>query len=226
MNKNLLEKYSAEELEKKYNEFMELIENSFNGERLEQLKELYSSDNFGQELIVAPASGKLHYHNCYVGGYIDHINNVINNSKRASKFYEYAGGTIDWTEEELIFSAMHHDLGKLGDENGPYFIPQESVWHQEKQNEYFIHNPRIQWIGPTDRALYILNKFGIKFTWKEMLAIQLSDGLYDDKNAFNLKVYQHEKSLKTNLPHVIHVGDFISCQTERDTFIRDNGSFI
>lgn len=226
MKTTLLKPYSPEELGEKYDSFIELIEKYFSEDRESKLKELYSEENYGQELILAPASGKLHFHNCYVGGYIDHINNVINNSLKSMKFYKFAGGTVDFTEEEVVFAAMHHDLGKLGDENGPYYVGQESTWYQEKRHEYYTHNPKLQWMSPPDRAIYLLNKFQISMTWKEMLAIKLSDGLYDECNGFYLKTYSPEKELKTNLPYVIHMGDFISCRAEHDTFMREHGEMI
>jgi hypothetical protein len=226
MKNTLLQPYTPEELSSKYDDFIALIEKTFSGERAERLKVLYNEENFGQELILAPASGKLNFHNCYVGGYIDHINNVIDNSLKAMKFYEFAGGTVDFTEEELIFSAMHHDLGKLGDKTGPYYITQDSQWHQEKRNEYFTNNTKIQWMSPPDRAICLLSEFGISINWKEMLAIKLSDGLYDDGNSFYLKTYGPDKELKTNLPYVIHMGDFISCRAEHDTFMREHGDLI
>lgn len=227
MKKTILERYSPEELSQKYDCFIQFIKESFgqDSERTKGLLELYSENNLGQELVLAPAAGKLNYHNCYIGGYIDHIMNVINNSKVAAKFWKHAGGEVDFTDEELIFAAMHHDLGKLGDTDGPYYIPQESTWHQEKKLEYFTHNMNIQWMSPPDRAIYLLNKFGIKMTWKEMLGIKLADGLYDEGNAFYLKVFDASKRMKTNLPHVIHMGDFVSCCSERDTFIREYGEF-
>ena len=31
------------------------------------------------------------------------------------RLYKEAGGIIDFEQEELLFAAFHHDLGKLGD---------------------------------------------------------------------------------------------------------------
>lgn len=226
MKKSLLEKYTPDELDEKHSSFMKLIDDSFGKDRASKLKVMYNNDNLGQELVMAPASGKLNYHNCYIGGYIDHIMNVIENSKISSKFYEHAGGDIDFTEEELIFAAMHHDLGKLGDVDGPYYIPQESTWHQEKRHEYFTHNTNIQWMSPPERGLYLLNKFGVTFTWKEMLGIKLADGMYDESNAFYLKTFDPAKRLQTSIGYVIHMGDFVACCSERDTFMREHGDLF
>ena len=35
---------------------------------------------------------------------------------------------INFTNEELIFAALHHDLGKIGDlEGNDYYVPQERL---------------------------------------------------------------------------------------------------
>ena len=31
------------------------------------------------------------------------------------KIFQEAGGKVDFTQEELLFAAFHHDLGKLGE---------------------------------------------------------------------------------------------------------------
>ena len=54
------------------------------------------------------------YHNAYEGGYIDHVINVSRNAIRMMRLYKEAGGIIDFEQEELLFAAFHHDLGKLG----------------------------------------------------------------------------------------------------------------
>jgi len=223
---SILEKYSLSELTQKYDDFIQLISTSFSGKRKARLLEMYSDQNLGRELIVAPASSVLHFHNCYVGGYIDHINNVIKNSRIAAKFMASAGCTIDFTDEELLFAAIHHDLGKLGDDTGPYYVIQESEWHQRVKGEYFILNPKIQWMTTTDRGMYMLSKFEISMTWKELLAIRLADGLYDPTNLDYLKGFSFHKGLKTELPNVLHTGDFISCKGEHDTLIREHPSLF
>ena len=43
-----------------------------------------------------------------------------------------------FTQEELLFAAMHHDLGKLGDGTKPYYLPQDSEWHRKNKNETIL----------------------------------------------------------------------------------------
>ena len=180
--------------------------------RLDKLNEMY--ETFGEQLITAPASGRVHYHNAFPGGYLDHVVRVADASMKMATIYKSMGGVIDFTKQEMIFSALHHDLGKLGNEQGAYYLDQDSDWHR-KRGEMYKYNENIQYMPVTDRALYILQKFDISVTEKEWIAIKLSDGMYDDGNKAYLKnhgVYP----MKTNLPYIIHWADHMACTVERD----------
>lgn len=209
------------QIEENYNSFIEVLKEHFTGERLDGLLEMYKEENLGMQLAIAPAAGKVHFHYAHTGGYIQHIMNVERGSRGATKLLEALGGTVDFTEEERVFSALHHDLGKLGDETGPYYVPQTETWSIQKKGEVFKHNPNNQFWEVTDRALYNLQRYGVKVTWKETLAIKLSDGLYNEGNTFYLKGFNPNQQLRTNLPHVLHVGDFLSAHAEYDQWKRE-----
>jgi len=215
--------YTEKELFANYEKFLKQLEKFFSGERLQKLQHLYSENEYGYRAIMAPASAKEHFHNAYVGGYLDHIMNVLTTSFGVKKLYEARGGTIDFTDEELAFSAIHHDLGKLGDkEQGEYYQIQESDWHRKNRGEIFKFNPNLQYMDVVDRALFILQQYQIPCTWKETLAIKLSDGLYHEANSSYLKSYNPEHELKTNLPRLLHVADYISCRCEYDMWKLEN----
>jgi hypothetical protein len=80
-------------------------------ERYIKLKKMY--DAYGDRLIEAPASGKVHYHNAYVGGYIDHILHVHDAALDFARVLKKRGGWVDFTKAELVMAALHHDLWKL-----------------------------------------------------------------------------------------------------------------
>ena len=206
---------TEDDIQHNYNEFIKLVEKSFSGDRKEKLLKMYSNDGLGVELATAPASMMEHWHLATSGGYLIHIIHVIKNAFNIKKLWKDAGANIDFTDEELIFSAMHHDLGKLGDETGTYYKPQDQAWLQKK-GELYKMNPNIQYMEVTDRAIYNLQRYGIKFNYKEYLSIKTSDGLYNESNEKYLKVFRPELRLKTNLPHVIHLADFTSCRSEYD----------
>ena len=123
-----MNRYSETELKANYDKFIAILNKYFKGERLEKLLHMYSEEELGSNLAVSPASGSTFYHNAYIGGYIDHIFNVTKNALRMKKLFEEAGGKIDFTDEELVFSCLHHDLGKLGIKGELHYIPNDNDW--------------------------------------------------------------------------------------------------
>ena len=106
-----MKQLTEEQLLSNWNKLLQLVEDTFEGDRKERLLEMYK--HFEDRMVVAPASGKEEYHYCYAGGYVNHVLHVVETALEVSKTYEKVGGYKDWTDEELIFSAMHHDLGKV-----------------------------------------------------------------------------------------------------------------
>ena len=117
-----MKNYTAEQLQQNYDKFIEALKKVFKGERLKKLLHMYSEKELGTELTLAPASGRLQFHSAYAGGYIDHVLNVARNAYKLKKVYEETGIKVDFTDEELLFAAFHHDLGKLGNSEGPLYV--------------------------------------------------------------------------------------------------------
>lgn len=207
------------QLQENWDKLLKVIEDTFGDERKERLLEMY--EVLEDKMIVAPASSKEEYHNCYIGGYVDHVLHVIDCAKKMSKTYTDCGGNVIWTEEELVFSAMHHDLGKVGDLEGEYYIPQDNDWRRKTLGEVFTHNTEIQNMKVPDRALWLLQYFGIKCSINETLGIKLADGLYDDTNSYYMKVFDAKRSLKSHLPFIIHFSDHMATLTEYDEWKRN-----
>ena len=68
-------------------------------------------------------------------------------------------------------------------------------------------NTDLHWMGVTDRSLFLLQHFEIKYNQKECLAIKLSDGMYDDANIDYLKSF-NSMVLKQNF-HGLFTGQII-----------------
>lgn len=206
------------EIQQNFQEFLEFIKREFKGERQERLLEMYSEKNLGLSAAMSPASTCQHFHLCYPGGYLQHIMNVIRLSFASKKLFEVSGANIDFTDEEMVFSAMHHDLGKLGDpEFGEYYVPQNQDW-KYKKGEFYQMNPNLPYMEVTDRAIYLLQKHRIPMTWKEYLGIKLADGMFNEAVQPYLKQYNPDLYLKTNLPRVIHTADYTACRAEYDSW--------
>lgn len=200
-----------ERTEKNYTKFMQFINRD---SRSVRLLEMYT--DYGDELTTAPASGKKQFHACFPGGYLDHVVRVTETAVKLTKMYKEMGGTIDFSAEELVFAALHHDLGKLGVPGVPYYIDQESDWHK-KQGHLYAHNQDIGFMKVPDRAVFILQKYQIPMTENEWYGIKLADGLYDEANKNYLINYTHTDPIRTNLGSILHMADYLSTQVENDT---------
>ena len=207
--KNLTE----QQLLDNYQRLLNVVEENFDGERKEKILEMYKF--FEDRIVVAPASGKPNYHFCFVGGYVEHVLHIVETAKELVKVYEKVGGTIDFTMEELVFTALHHDLGKVGDLDGEYYLPQDDDWRRKKLNEWFTQNTDISFMSVTDRALYLLQHFGIKITQQEWIGIKCSDGMYDDANIQYFKTFKPEHAFESALPYIIHWADHMATVTEK-----------
>ena len=209
-------KHTEKQLEENYNKFLEALKKSFDGERLKKLLHMYSMDELGPNLMLSPASGNVNYHNAYEGGYIDHVINVSRNAIRMMRLYKEAGGIIDFEQEELLFAAFHHDLGKLGDVGNLHYIKNDSEWHIKNRGEVYKSNTDLSYLTHTDRTFFLLNKYGIQYTEKEYFGIKLTDGMYDEDNVKYLKTFDIKKAQRSNIAHLLHFADHMSTLIERD----------
>ena len=212
--KQLTEKQIIENWDK----LMKLIEDTFDGERKEKLLEMYKY--FEDRMSIAPASGKAHYHNAMVGGYVEHVLHVVDCALKIKKLWEEDGATINFTDEELIFAGMHHDLGKVGDLEEDYYIPQDSEWHRKNQGSIFKHNPKLQYMSVTDRSFFILQHFQIPMSESEYIGLRLTDGMYEDANKTYYMNYNPDWSLKSNIAYILHQADMMATHIEGDEWNR------
>ena len=212
--KQLTEKQIIENWEN----LMKLIEDTFDGERKEKLLAMYKY--FEDRMSIAPASGKAHYHNAMVGGYVEHVLHVSDCAVQIKKLWESNGAEINFTDEELIFAAMHHDLGKVGDLEEDYYIPQDSDWHRKNQGSIFKHNPKLQYMSVTDRAIFLLGHFQIPMTEWEYIGLRLTDGMYEEANKTYYMSYNPDWSLKSNIAYILHQADMMATHIEGDEWKR------
>lgn len=209
--------YGGDELIAKYDEFMALLKKVTTPSRYETLEWMYSEDELGPNLVTSPASSRPYFHNAYRGGYMDHVMNVVKASMKVMKLFESMGGVINFTKEELVFAAFHHDLGKLGTPEHPYYIRQDSDWHVKERKEYFKANPELEFMSITDRSLHTLQRYGIKLTDNEYMAIRLADGMYEDPNKTYFVKFEEDRQLRRNIVDVLHWADHMATKVERQS---------
>ena len=138
-----MKQLSEVQLQENWDKLIQVIKDTFEdgSERRENLLRMYH--DLEDRMIMAPASGKEEYHYCHVGGYVEHVLHVVDTARKMSDTYEAAGGHKNWTDEELVFSALHHDLGKVGDLNDEYYVPQDNDWRRKTLGEVYTHNTDI-----------------------------------------------------------------------------------
>jgi hypothetical protein len=209
----MLDFFTAEELVGNYEKFRKLINQTFSGDRLESLNKMY--DHFEDRILYTPASSFEHFHNAFPGGYIDHVLRVTRNAVKTYEHHKDLGIDLeDLSKETVIFTALHHDLGKLGNVDEDFYIKNDSEWHVKNQGKIYKTNPDIHWMNTNDRTFYLLNYFGVKCTEEEWIGMKLTDGLYDDSNnEYLTKTFAGQK-LKTPLPHIMHQADLNACTFE------------
>ena len=206
-------KLTAEQIQNNWVEFLVNIETHISSPRKEKLIEFYKK--YEERIILMPAAHKKEYHNAFPGGYIEHVNRVVKAALSLSAVWEGFGADMStFTQEELVFSAINHDLGKMGDEEHESYIPQTDQWRRDKLGEEYMHNKSIPFSSVPDRGLYLLQAHDIKYTFNEMVAIQTHDGLYDNANEKYLKTFMPETKPRTSLPYILHQADLLAARVE------------
>ena len=217
-----MKQLTPEQIQKNWNQLIQIIDNTFvdteDNERHTKLREMY--DYFEDRMIIAPASGKEHYHNAHVGGYVEHVIHVTDLAVKIRNMWEQEGATIDFTEEEVIFAALHHDLGKVGDLDKDYYVPQDSEWHRKNRGEIFTHNGELSYMTVTDRAIFLLGHFQIPMSENEYIGLRLTDGLYEEANKNYYISWNPDWGLKSNIAYVLHQADSMATHIESDMWKR------
>lgn len=203
---------TAEQLAENLDKFYSLITKYISGDRKDQLVNMYKS--IEETLVTSPASTKINHHNAFIGGYIDHVNRVVEAALVFEKVWDKFGQSKNYTTEELAFSAINHDLGKLGTNEEPVYIPNQSQWHRENQGVMFNYNPNIVHMRIADRSLFVLQKYNIPVSENEYLAIKLHDGLYEEANKPYFITYNKDTELKSNIAYILHQADLMASKVE------------
>ena len=206
-------KLSAETIQNNWVTFNNNIETFISGERKQKLLDFYNK--YEDRIILMPASHKKEYHSAFPGGYVDHVNRVVNASLKIYDVWAELGmDKSTFTIEELVFSAINHDLGKMGDSEHEAYIPQTDKWRQDKLGEDYMFNKKLAFASVPDRGLFLLQEHGITYTFNEMVAIQTHDGLYDEANSKYLKTYMPEQKPRTSLSYILHQADMMAARIE------------
>ena len=208
-------KLTAEQIVQNWDDLIQVIHDNFEGERKDKLIAMYT--DLEDRMSMQPASSIDHYHNAFEGGYVDHVLRVIKCAKKVYSLWTEMGADMSgYTEEELIFVALNHDIGKMGfpGEGNETYIPNDSEWHRKNMGRMYKVNPNNQFTLVNDLSIWLLQHYGISITWNEMLGIKLTDGLYDENNKPYFMSRTADSKLKTNLGFVMHQADCMAARIE------------
>lgn len=204
----------ANQIKENWENFREEIDLQF-PTRAKQIHKMY--DDFEDRIAMMPASSIAHFHNAFAGGYIDHVLRVMNCTKELYILWKKLGSDVSgYTLEELMFAAMHHDLGKVGfpgDGNEVYQV-ETSDWHRKNMGRMYKHNENIPFSMVPDLSVWLLQNYDIPMSWNEYQAIKIHDGMYDDSNKPYFVARSAQAKLKTNMAIILHHGDHMAAQIE------------
>lgn len=204
---------TAEQIQQNWIDLEETIKSFISEPRRSQLLDFYS--NYSDRLMLMPASHKKEYHNAFPGGYVDHVLRVVDCALKLNDVWVEMGvDDSTYTKEELVFAALNHDLGKLGDDKNEAYLPQDDQWRRDKLGEDYKFNDRLEFMSVPDRSLHLLLSNGIMVSKNEWLAIKLHDGLYDDANKPYLMSWSPETKPRTSLIYIIHQADLMAARIE------------
>jgi hypothetical protein len=206
---------SAVQIQSNWKVFLSNIEKYISDKKDRKQKLLNFYKKYEERIILMPAAHKKEYHGAYPGGYVDHVNRVVKAAIDLHTLWDTFGAdTTTYTKEELIFSAINHDLGKMGDADNDAYVPQTDQWRRDKLGENYMFNKKLPFASVPDRTLFLLQSHDISYSFNEMLAIQTHDGLYDAGNEKYLKGFMPEQRPRTSLPYILHQADMLAARVE------------
>ena len=204
---------TAEQIQNNWKEFRTRINQLTN--KADDLNVMY--DDLEERAMMAPASSFDHYHNAFPGGYIDHVLRVDECAEKVYFLWTEMGADMEgYSLDELRFVALHHDLGKLGfpGDGNEIYIPNESEWYRKNLGKIYTPNPKNPFSMVPDLTVWLLQHYGIKISWNEMLGLKLTDGLYDESTKPYFISRTADSKLKTNLGYIMHQADCMAARIE------------
>jgi hypothetical protein len=215
-----MKELTPEQLQANWQEFLSNIEKYITGDRKEKLLKFYKERE--DRFMFMPASGNEAFHSAFPGGYIEHVNRVVNASIDVTNMWTKYGSPLNCTLEEIVFTAINHDLGKYGTDEQAYYIPNPSDWHRKNQGKIYENNQDLAKMQVPDRSLFLLIQQGITFTEHEYIGIKTHDGMYDEANKYYLAGGFHwSQKLKSSLTYIVHQADMLAARVEFEEW-RDN----
>ena len=157
-------------------------------------------EQLGERIIMTPNTRFVHEPGCEPGGM---IHTSLQIAKTAIKLIEAYDLNPD-LKRSIVKVALLHDLGKIGDLEHDWLLPQDNGWYRDKHGAHYKFNDAegVQKMAVPHRTQFLLQHFGVKLTRDEWLAIQLAGGFHFEENRW----YVHsEPNIATVIQHAKHI---------------------
>jgi hypothetical protein len=199
---------SNDQIINNWSELMAFIDDYITGDRRIKLIDFYTQ--YQDKIQEIPASSNKGFHSCFPGGHVSHTLNVLRNALGLMDLWQIRGANINFSKEELVFAALNHDLGKMGDGTTPYYISNPSEWHVKNLGQLYKKSDELNFMTVPDRGLFLLQSHGIAVSENEYLAIKLHDGLYGEAN----EEYLVRNKPKSCIVYILHQADLMAARVE------------
>ncbi len=124
-------------------------------------------EELGERLLMCPAEPRNDSPGCEPGGLIQQAITVAKGMKRINDTFEMGVST-----ESILIVGLLHELGKVGNLEDPYFIPEEESWRREKLGAFYKPNEGMSRMTIPERSLYLLQHYGVRLAEDEFMAIR------------------------------------------------------
>jgi hypothetical protein len=123
--------------------------------------------DLAERILMCPAEPRNDSPGCEPGGLIQQAITVAKGMKRLND-----GFNMGTTTESILLVGLFHEIGKIGNFDEPYFVPEEEGWRREKLGAFYKPNERLGRMTIPERSLVLLNHYGVKLTEEEFMAIR------------------------------------------------------
>lgn len=138
-------------------------------------------NKYSDVIASAPGHDRSERSSAIPGGMVARCLSVLGNARQISTTGVFNDSNLSM--DSIIITCLLHDIGRIGDDRGAYYVEQTSQWHREKGINY-TYNPNIRRMSYTHRGLYLLQREGVQLTQDEWIAILTHAGSAYDENRF------------------------------------------
>ena len=134
-------------------------------------------EKYADRIATSPAHDRNNRTSASPGGLVKRGLSTFANARELCKLPAFSEKEIDF--ESVIVCSLLHDIGRIGDDVGDFYVPQTSSWHIERGNLYTF-NPEIKRMMHPHRGLYLLQSEGVRLTQDEWISIVSQPHMYED----------------------------------------------